>query len=79
MVEPPKSVTLGFRPSCHCKADSVPGTVLDPFGGSGTTGMVADRLGRNAILIELNASYAAMAQSRIVNDLPLFAAVEVSA
>jgi DNA modification methylase len=51
------------------------GTVLDPFGGAGTTGMVADRLGRNAILIELNATYAAMAQSRIVNDLPLFAEV----
>jgi DNA modification methylase len=73
------TTTLGFHPSCHCNAATVPGTVLDPFGGSGTTGMVADRLGRNAILIELNAQYAAMAQSRIVNDLPLFAAVEVSA
>jgi DNA modification methylase len=51
------------------------GIVLDPFGGSGTTGLVADRLGRNAILIELNPTYAAMAQSRIVNDLPLFAEV----
>jgi hypothetical protein len=30
------------------------GTVLDPFGGAGTTGMVADRLQRNAVLIELN-------------------------
>jgi hypothetical protein len=30
------------------------GTVLDPFGGAGTTGLVADRLQRNAILIELN-------------------------
>jgi DNA modification methylase len=41
------------------------GTVLDPFGGSGTTGLVADRLGRNAILIELNAEYAAMAAERM--------------
>ena len=29
------------------------GTVLDPFGGSGTTGLVADRLKRSAVLIEL--------------------------
>jgi DNA modification methylase len=33
------------------------GTVLDPFAGSGTTGMVANRLSRRAILIDLNASY----------------------
>lgn len=35
------------------------GTVLDPFGGAGTTGLVADRLGRNAILMELNPKYVA--------------------
>jgi DNA modification methylase len=51
------------------------GTVLDPFAGAGTTGLVADRLGRNAILIELNASYADMSKRRIVDDLPLFAEV----
>jgi DNA modification methylase len=51
------------------------GTVLDPFGGAGTTGLVADRLGRNAILIELNPEYAAMAERRIKNDAPLFAVV----
>ncbi len=52
------------------------GTVLDPFGGAGTTGLVADRLGRNAILIELNPEYAAMAERRIRNDAPLFTQVE---
>lgn len=52
------------------------GTVLDPFGGAGTTGLVADRLGRNAILIELNPEYAAMAERRILNDAPLFAEVQ---
>jgi DNA modification methylase len=41
------------------------GTVLDPFGGSGTTGLVANSLGRNAVLIELNPTYAAMAQERL--------------
>lgn len=52
------------------------GTVLDPFGGAGTTGLVADRLGRNAILLEANPKYCAMARERIRNDSPLF--VEVS-
>jgi DNA modification methylase len=51
------------------------GTVLDPFGGSGTTGLVADRLGRNAVLIELNSEYAEMGRERVRNDAPLFADV----
>lgn len=41
------------------------GVVLDPFGGAGTTGLAASRLGRDAILIELNPAYAAMAQRRL--------------
>lgn len=41
------------------------GTVLDPFGGAGTTGMVAERFGRDAILIELNHDYARIAQDRL--------------
>jgi len=51
------------------------GTVLDPFGGAGTTGMVADRLGRDAILIELNPEYAAMAERRIRKDAGMFASI----
>ena len=51
------------------------GTVLDPFGGAGTTGLVADRHKRSAILIELNPEYAAMAKRRIQGDSPLFAEV----
>jgi DNA modification methylase len=51
------------------------GTVLDPFGGAGTTGLVADRLGRNAVLIEINAEYGGMARDRVVADAPLFAEV----
>lgn len=47
-------------------------TVLDPFMGAGTTGLVADRLGRNAIGIELNPKYAEMARKRITDDSPLF-------
>ena len=48
------------------------GTVLDPFGGAGTAGLVADRHGRNAILIELNKDYSEIARNRIYNDAPLF-------
>jgi DNA modification methylase len=55
------------------------GTVLDPFGGAGTTGLVADRLGRNAILIELNPEYAAMAERRLRGDAGMFADVTKTA
>ena len=51
--------------------------MLDPFGGSGTTGLVADRLGRDAILIELNPEYAEMARKRIEADGTLFSDVRM--
>lgn len=51
------------------------GTVLDPFAGAGTTGLVADRLQRHALLIELNPDYAGMAGQRTTDDAPLFAGV----
>lgn len=54
------------------------GTVLDPFGGAGTTGMVADRLGRNAILIELNPEYIEIAKRRIEKDAGMFSNVEAA-
>jgi DNA modification methylase len=38
--------------------------ILDPFGGSGTTGIVANQNDRNAILIELNPSYADSSKDR---------------
>lgn len=58
------------------KAGSRPGdTVLDPFGGAGTTGLVADRLNRDAILCELNPAYADLARDRLTGDAPLFAVV----
>lgn len=55
------------------------GTVLDPFAGAGTTGLVADRLQRNAVLIELNPKYVEIAQRRIGSDAPLFTQVETNA
>jgi DNA modification methylase len=53
------------------------GLVLDPFGGAGTTGLVADRLGRSAILCELNPEYVEMAAKRIRQDAGLFADITI--
>lgn len=49
---------------CILAGCPVGGTVLDPFGGSGTTGQVALELGRKAILIELNPKYIELAKTR---------------
>lgn len=68
--------TIGWRPTCACpEHQPVPCTVLDPFGGAGTTGLAADRLGRDAVLIDLNAKYVTMARKRITSDAPLFSPV----
>jgi DNA modification methylase len=48
----------------HPELTPMPCTVLDPFGGSGTTGMVALELGRKAILVELNPEYVKLAEQR---------------
>jgi DNA modification methylase len=58
--------TLGWPPGCKCDAgDPVPCVVLDPFAGAGTVPLVAKRLGRAYIGIELNPDYARMAEDRI--------------
>jgi hypothetical protein len=68
------TATTGWAPGCKCDAGVAPATVLDPFGGSGTTGLVADRLQRDAVLIDKSEAYVVMAQRRIADDAPLFAA-----
>lgn len=57
--------TIGWERSCKCECSPVPATVLDPFGGSGTVGEVCNKLGRNAILIELNPDYLSLIEKRI--------------
>jgi DNA modification methylase len=55
----------GWKPSCECGDREVARcTVLDPFGGSGTTAAVALELGCNAILVELNADYIPLIRER---------------
>ena len=59
------------------KAGSAEGdTILDPFGGAGTTALVANRLRRDAIMCELNSDYADLAKQRIHGDAPMFNTVE---
>lgn len=51
-------------------AGSKPGdTILDPFGGAGTTGLVAQRHGRHSILCELNPDYVAITEKRLADDM----------
>ena len=66
-----RSETTGWRPTCDHDAEPVPATVLDPFCGSGTTGVVVLRHGRSFIGIELNPEYVEMARERIIGDAPL--------
>ena len=62
--------TVGWRPTCYCDPrDVVPATVLDPFAGSGTVGMVANKLSRRAILIELNPEYGKQIDGRNAQDV----------
>ena len=60
-------------PNICIKASTKEGdVVLDMFAGAGTTGLSADRLNRNAILIELNKDYAEIMYNRLKNDCPMF-------
>ena len=61
--------TLGWQPACDCAAaGTIPGTVLDPFAGSGTTLAVAAELGRSGIGCELNPDYIELANQRIAKS-----------
>lgn len=70
-----ESTTLGWRPTCRCDAGPpVPARCLDIFGGSGTTALAANRLGRDCTLVELKPAYAALARKRVGREpLSLFA------
>lgn len=51
--------------------------IIDPFGGAGTTGLIADRMQMEAILIELNPEYIEIAEKRIKNEQGMFANVNI--
>lgn len=54
-----------LQPDCRCEVGWQPGVVLDPFMGSGTTAIVAERLGRRWIGVELNPEYADLTRNRV--------------
>jgi len=58
------TVPVGWRPTCDCGLTPVPCTVLDPFGGSGTTGKVAASLGLDCILIEIGSHHLPLIHER---------------
>ena len=60
---------------CILAGAGVGDTVLDPFCGSGTTGLVALRHGRKFVGVELNPEYAEIARERIYSDAPLLNAL----
>jgi len=57
--------TTGWQASCSCGVDPVPAIVIDIFSGSGTVGVVAKKLQRKYILIDLNAEYNKIAEDRL--------------
>ncbi|WP_258002870.1 site-specific DNA-methyltransferase [Janthinobacterium sp. AD80] len=69
---PPELPEICIRAGCPPS-----GTVLDPFFGAGTTGLVADRLQRDCIGIELNPAYAEIARKRIQGESSLLADVHL--
>jgi DNA modification methylase len=69
---PIESRTLGWRQGCDCPpAEPLPQICLDPFCGSGTSGVVARALGRRFVGIEPSLEYAAMSRRKIAQAAPL--------
>lgn len=65
-------VTKGWKAGCSCNAKIIPAVVLDPFSGAGTTFIVARKLGRNAIAIELGKHNVELSTQRKEKELGMF-------
>jgi len=72
MIAPAETVTLGWERTCRHEGDPVPCVVLDPFVGSGTVALVASRMGREYIGIDINPKYIEMTRRRLAAEMPLF-------
>ncbi len=57
-----------LRPQCSCSQPARTGVVLDPFFGAGTVGIVAESHGRAWLGVELNPTYVALAEQRLVAE-----------
>lgn len=69
-MQPSGARVRTLQPSCTCQAGWRAGLVLDPFFGSGTVGVVAERHRRDWVGIELNPAFARLAERRIVAARP---------
>jgi DNA modification methylase len=68
-----RTETMGWVKDCKCHTDDVkPGIVMDMFGGSGTTGIVAVKLNRSFTLIEKSIKYIPMMRKRFAKELGMF-------
>ena len=66
------NLTLAWKPTCDCNADKIPATVLDPFAGTGTTLLAAQRLGRSGVGVDLSEDYLNQAVKRLSKEtLPM--------
>ena len=68
--------TTGWQPTCEHDDGSAASRVLDPFNGSGTTGAVALRLGREYVGTDLSLEYLAMAERRLASVTPVAHTIE---
>lgn len=67
-----ESKTLKWIPNCNCNASIEPCIILDPFMGSGTTAVVARKLNRNYVGIEINPKYIEISENRLSKELGMF-------
>jgi SAM-dependent methyltransferase len=66
-----KKIPLGWLPGCSCeRPGKIPGVVLDPFCGSGTTGIAAKALGRSSVQIDLEERFIDLARARMDEKAP---------
>lgn len=77
VVKPSYAIT-GYACACpEPTADTRPGVILDPFGGTGTTALVAKALGRHGVSIDMSADYCRLAQWRTNNRGQMASALQV--
>lgn len=72
-------ITTGWQPTCEHDDGSAASRVLDPFNGSGTTGAVALRLGREYVGTDLSLEYLAMSKRRLYAVTPVAHTIEHAA